>query len=63
MDNNFVAHLFNNLEIITASVGGITVLFLISSGKTYSKKNNLTKFIIKHNKQKDSINKRTKSSF
>lgn len=62
MDNNFVAHLFNNLEIVTASVGGIGVLLFISSTKIKKSEDDVSQYIVEIKKHKESLNKRSKST-
>lgn len=55
--------MFNNLEYIVAGIGGIGAFLFIKTrkiGKTYS--NNLTYLVVKHNKNKEAITKRSKST-
>jgi hypothetical protein len=54
------AFLYNYLEYVIATVGGMGFVIYLSTKKTYDNSNDLTPYIVKLGRQKDAINKQTK---
>lgn len=55
--------LYNNLEMVVAIVGGVSIFGVLFFSKSKGTGNDLTYLYIKHKKHTDNINKSTKSIF
>lgn len=53
----------NNLEIITALAGGVTIGGIMFFSKSKGNENDLTQLYMKHKKHTDNINKSSKTIF
>lgn len=58
-----VDFIINNLELIVAVVGGLSIGGVLFTHKTKSGENDLTRFYIKYKRHSDSISKSSKTIF
>lgn len=58
-----MSFLMNNLEIITALAGGVTIGGIMFFSKSKGNENDLTQLYMKHKKHTDNINKSSKTIF